>query len=58
MISHTCLVQSAIENEYIAIEFDDINGGVKTKKNKKVLLRVYFHEQHREMQKRMLPGFP
>ena len=45
------MIQSAIENCYITVKFDNGNGGLKTELCHKVLLQLSFYELHTYMQK-------
>ena len=46
------MIQSPIENDYITVRFDDVNGGVNTELRHKVLIQLYVRELHIEMIKR------
>ena len=51
IIYHSHLIKYPIVNDYIAVKFDDGNGGVKTELRHKLLLRVSVCELHIDMQK-------
>ena len=52
------MIQSPIENHYVAVEFDYGNGGVNIELRQKVILQVSFRELHIDMLKNMLLVFP
>ena len=58
IISHPHVIQYPIKNYFIAIKFDDGNGGVKTELRQKVIPQVSVRELHIYMLKNILLGFP
>ena len=51
------VIQSNIENDYITVNFDDGNGGVKNEIRQNVPLQVYVNELHKDMLKIYYTGF-